>query len=588
MKFTFMRRGVAAVAAASLITIGAPVVASASAAEACAPGATCEGTLSGSLGASPYTIKMPDNFNGTVLLYSHGYRFGTPVPAALATPLGLAASPSYTKISNPAFTAAFGSDVAYVGSNKADVAPTDTVATNLLAQGYALAGTGYARQGWAAAEGVESGAGMINLINSGAVPKAKKILVWGDSLGGLISQTLAEKYPKRIAGSLPSCGVVEGPVQAFSSAMTLLFTWKTLVAPTLKVANYSAGPAGYGQALQDLGTVLTVLGGAATTPVTPLGFPLPQANLLGGLMAGLPTVSSVYDGLTVNPIIGVFAQNPAIGPSRAPAAASLQGYSPVTAGASSTVAMFQNVGAAAALGILGRYELEARVRTIGGFAATENANFNDNVETSYTNLLTDEQRYEFGDTFSAANDVIEDPLNTMLGTLDASRGDATKRFAANPKAVAIVNALPAPKGVYSVPTLMITTTYDPAVPAGNTGEFFNSMKASYDKMNKKSRGLFKGAAFYTIPPVDGWTKFAPGGKAPDAALSVAALGNSGVGHCIYTPEQLLGSVRALNAMVNAKTAKQITAAKRLVYAVPGVNNDRMFEPAALKNPLLAR
>jgi predicted alpha/beta superfamily hydrolase len=54
---------------------------------------------------------------------------------------------------------------------------------------------------------------MINLINSGAVPNAKKILVWGDSLGGLISQTLAEKYPKRIAGSLPSCGVVEGPLR---------------------------------------------------------------------------------------------------------------------------------------------------------------------------------------------------------------------------------------------------------------------------------------------------------------------------------------------------------------------------------------
>jgi hypothetical protein len=249
--------------------------------------------------------------------------------------------------------------------------------------------------------------------------------------------------------------------------------------------------------------------------------------------------------------------------------------------------MLQNVGTAAALGILGRDELEARVRTIGGFAATENANFNDNVETSYTNLLSDEQRGEFGDVLNATT-VISDPLNTMLGTLDASRGDATKRFAANPKAVAIVNALPAPKGVYSVPTLMITTTYDPAVPAGNTGEFFDSMKASYDKMNKKTRGLFKGAAFYTIPPVDGWTKFAPGGRAPDAALSIAALGNSGVGHCTYTPEQLLGSVRALNAMVNAKTAKQIVAAKRLVYAVPGVNNDRMFEPAALKNPLLAR
>jgi hypothetical protein len=41
-------------------------------------------------------------------------------------------------------------------------------------------------------------------------------------------------------------------------------------------------------------------------------------------------------------------------------------------------------------------------------------------------------------------------------------------------------------------------------------------------------------------------------------------------------------------MVNAKTAKQVIAAKRLVYATPGVNNDRLYEPAALKNPLAAR
>jgi pimeloyl-ACP methyl ester carboxylesterase len=520
---------------------------------------------------------MPTNFKGTVLLYSHGYRFGTPVPAALATPLGLAASPSYAKVSNPAFTAAFGSDVAYIGSNAAEVAPTDTVATNLLAQGFALAGTGYARQGWATAEGVESGAAMINLINSGAVPDAKKILVWGDSLGGLISQTLAEKYPKRIAGSLPSCGVVEGPLQAFSGAMTLMFTLKTLGVPTLKVANYAAGSAGYIQALTDLGTTLTLISGAAARPVTPLGFPIAQANLLGGLMAGLPTVSNVYDGQTVNPAFAKLGTLAALG----------GGFSPSSAGASTAVAMLQNAGAAAALGILGRYELEARVRTIGGFASTDNANFNDNVETSYTNLLSAEQRGEFGDVLNSST-VIADPLNTMLGTLDASRGDATKRFAANPAAVAIVNALPAPKGIYSVPTLMITTTSDTIVPAGNTGEFFTSMQQSYNKMNKKTRGLFKAAAFYTIPPVDGWTTFAPDGKAPDAALSIAALGNSGVGHCVYTPDQTLTAVRALNAMVNAKSVKQIVAAKRLVYAVPGVNNDRLFEPAPLKKPLLAR
>ena len=576
MKFTFMRRGVAAVAAASLVTIGAPVVASASAADACAAGATCEGVLSGSLGDSPFEIQMPQNFNGTVLLYSHGYRIGTPLPAALATPLGLNTG-AYKAINYPAFAAAFGSSVAYQASNEATVAPSDTVAQNLLAQGYALAGAGYARQGWASAEGVEAGENLIRHINSGAVPKTKKIMVWGDSLGGLISQTIAERNPGKIAGSLPSCGVLEGPLQAYSSAMTVLYSWKTLVAPNLKVANYTPGAAGYVEALTDLGTVLTLLGGAATTPVTPAGFPFAQSNLLAGLMAGLPTKSNVYDGLTQNPAFAQLGTLAALG----------GGYQPASAGASSAVAMFQNVGGAAALGILGRYELEMRVRTIGQLAPTENANFSDNVNVVYSKLLSDEQRGEFGDTLNATT-VIADPLNSMLARLDSTVGSATARYPANPKAVAIVNALPAPKGVYKVPTLMITTTFDGIVPAGNTSAFMDKLTASYKKMNKKTRGNFKAAAFYTIPPEDGWTKFAPGGKAPDAALSIAALGNSGVGHCVYTTDQLLGAVRGLNAMVNAKTAKKVTSAKRIVYAVPGVNNDRMYMGDPLKKPLRAR
>ena len=576
MKFTFMRRGVAAVAAASLVTIGAPVVASASAADACAAGATCEGVLSGSLGDSPFEIQMPQNFNGTVLLYSHGYRIGTPLPAALATPLGLN-SGAYKAISYPAFASAFGTDVAYQASNEAAVAPSDTVAQNLLAQGYALAGAGYARQGWASAEGVEAGENLIKHINSGAIAKTKKIMVWGDSLGGLISQTIAERNPGKVAGSLPSCGVLEGPLQAYSSAMTVLYSWKTLVAPNLKVANYTPGAAGYVEALTDLGTVLTLLGGAATTPVTPAGFPFAQSNLLAGLMAGLPTKSNVYDGLTQNPAFAQLGTLAALG----------GGFQPASAGASSAVAMFQNVGGAAALGILGRYELEMRVRTIGQLAPTESANFSDNVNVVYSKLLSDEQRGEFGDTLNATT-VIADPLDSMLARLDSSVGNPAVRYAANPKAVAIVNALPAPKGVYKVPTLMITTTFDGIVPAGNTSAFMNKLTASYKKMNKKTRGNFKAAAFYTIPPEDGWTKFQPGAKGPDAALSIAALGNSGVGHCVYTTDQLLGAVRGLNAMVNAKTAKKVTSAKRIVFAVPGVNNDRMYMGDPLKKPLRAR
>lgn len=583
MTHTWTRRFVAAIASAGLVLTVAPIAGPAQAADACAPGATCTGNLEGSLGVSPFEIRVPEKFNGTVLLYSHGYRFSGPIPAAFAGPaaLGVATNPVYTAGSIPAFAAApplgFGSAVVYQATNKPEVAPNDAVAANLLAQGYALAGAGYASQGWAAAEGVEAGEGLIRHINGGAIKGVKGIRAWGPSLGGLISATLAERNPGKIQGVLPMCGALAGPEQAFSAAMTVLYSWKTLVAPTLRVANYQSYP----QALGDLATVFTVLGGAATTPVTPVGYPLAQANLLGGLMAGLPTKSSVYDGITLNPIVSVLAANPAIGPVAANGAASAQGYSPVSAGASSAVAMLQNVGTAAALGILGRYDLEQRARKIASIPATDSANFNDNVNVVYGSLLSEEQRGEFADTINATP-VLPNALNAMVAAMDASVGDASKRYAANPAAVAAIRALPAPKGTYKVPTVLMTTTYDPAVPDGNTGYYYDRLKASYAK--SKSKAPFKVAAYYTIPPVDGWTKFEPGGKAPSTPLSLAALGGSGVGHCVFTGEQVIGSVATLDRMVKAKTAKAIKAANRGFWQVPGVNGDGGYTPDPLKRP----
>jgi pimeloyl-ACP methyl ester carboxylesterase len=515
---------------------------------------------------------MPEKFNGTVLVYSHGYRVSTPIPAALAVPLGLNTG-AYKAISYPAFAPSFGSSVAYQASNEADVSPSEAVAERLLTQGYALAGSGFARQGWAANEGVEAGENLIGYINSGAIAKTKKIMVWGNSLGAMISSTIAERNPGKVAGVFGTCGVQEGPMQEFEIPMTALYTWKALIAPNLKVANYTAGPAGYSEALGDLATVVTLLGGFATTPVTPAGYPFAQANLLAGLMAGLPTKSNVYDGQTQNPAFASLGTLAALG----------GGFQPASAGGSSAVAMAQNVGAAAALGILGRYEMEMKVRQIGQIPPNESANVTDNVNVRYSKLLSPEQRGEFGDTLNATT-VIADPLNTMLGVLDSTRGSKTARFPGNPKAMAIMMGLAAPKGTYKVPTLLIATTYDTVTPAGNTSAYMNKLTASYAKQDKNTRGMFKAAEFYTIPPADGYTKFAPGARAPSAALSVAALGNSGVGHCVYTPEQTLKAVVALNKMVNAKSAKKVVAAKRLLYSTPGVNKDRLFQPAALKQP----
>lgn len=574
MKMTWKSRTVAAIASAGLLLVGLPIAtAPAQAAEACALGATCNGALSGKLGDSPFQIRMPAKFNGIVLLYSHGYRFSGPIPAAFAGPsaLALTTNPAYTQVSNPAFAPAFGSAIAYQANNNPEVAPSDTAAQLLLAQGYALAGAGYARQGWAAAEGVEAGENLITYIRGGGIKGVKNIRTWGPSLGGLVSATIAERNPTKVQSSMPFCGALEGPIQAFSTAMTVLFTWKQLIDPSLKMVNYTPGAVGYAEALGDLGKVLGTLGAAATTPVSKAGYPLAQANLLAGLMGGLPTKSSVYDGQTVNPAFGQLGT----------AAALAGGFSPSSAGASSAVAMLQNVGTAAALGILGRYDLEMRARELAKIPATDSANFNDNVNVSYSMLLSSEQRGEFGDVLNATT-VIANPLNQMLGKLDSSLGNPAIRYPANPAAVLAVQALPAPKGTYTSPTVMMTTTYDPAVPEGNTGAYLDSLKASWTKAG--SKGTFNAAAYYTVPPADGWTRFAPGGKAPDAALSIQALGNSGVGHCVFTPGQLVGALSAWSSITNAKTADQIKAANRRMWQVPGVNGDGAYVPQPLKRP----
>jgi pimeloyl-ACP methyl ester carboxylesterase len=589
MKKTFMRRSVAAVASAGLLLVGIPLATPANAAvEACALGATCEGNLAGSLGASPYKIRMPEKFNGTVLIYSHGYRFGTPVPAAFAGALGLTSNPAYSPTTVPGLAAAgFGVDTAFVGNNTAEVAPNDIIAANLLAQGYALAGTGFARQGWAVPEGVEAVEGMIRHVNGGGVKGTKRVVTWGSSLGGLISAAVAERNPKKVAGVLPLCGAMSGPEQLLSGGMTALFAWKSLVAPTLKIANYAAGPAGYAQAMGDLRIVLGSLsaisaGQVNPTSLSPVGYPYLQSNMLGALMAGLPTKSEVYDGQTLNPaIVEQFGGNPS--------AASAAGFSPVSAGASTAVGMLQNIGSAAALGILARYELEQRARAALSLAPTDNANFNDNVNVRYTRLLSPEQRGEFGDILNA-NPLVPNLLNAMLAKVDSTVGDASFRYPANPAVVNWVRNLIPLKGTYNQPIVMMTTAYDAVTPEGNQGMYTTMLEASYKKQGKKA-GLNKIVSVYTVPSEDGYTKFAPGGRAPDAAASVAA-NISGVGHCQFMKTadgiQLTNAVTTLNRLMNAKTQKQVAAARRLAYNTPGVNSDRDYAPEPLKRPLLAR
>jgi pimeloyl-ACP methyl ester carboxylesterase len=581
MKKTLMRRSVAAAASLGLVLAGIPLISTPAQAqvEACAPGATCQGELPGTLGTGSYLLKMPEKFNGTVLMFSHGYRFSVPIPLALNSAIGGVDNPNYQRISVPLLAATpLQNATAFQALNTAEVAPRPEVEAQLLAQGYALAGVGRARQGWSIAEGVEAGENLLRTINGGLVPGKKRVAVWGNSLGANISATIAERNPRAVSGLIGNCGAFAGPERLLANAMTLLFTWKTLLAPNLKLVNYAPGDAGYAQALTDVLTVAQIAAAVGTgNPVAPTGIPTPNANMLGSLMAGLPTKGEVFDGQTVNPLVDErFGGNPI--------AAFAGGVIPPSAGGSSSLAMLSNSVQNAALGVFVRHDLEMRARQALQLPASANANFTDNVPVRYAELLSPEQRGEFD---FVINNGFPNGTNVMLGRLDASIGNPEVRFAANPDVVNWVRSLPGPKGTYNQPTVLLTTTYDVVTPEGNQGMFTNMLNRSWKQKGKRG-GLNRIVSLYTVPSPDGYTKFAPGALRPDDPASIAA-NVSGEGHCQFIKLgngiQIVNSVSVLNRLMNAKTPKQVAAARRLGFNTPGVNNDRLYAPEALKNPL---
>lgn len=149
-------------------------------------------TLTGTIGGANYLIQVPANWNGTLLLYSHGYVF----PGSPLTPHD--ASDSLT-------------------------------GGALLQQGYALAGSSYSRNGWALQQAFHDQFALLDFFNTTCGRPARTI-PWGDSLGGIITAGLVQLDPQRFAGAMPLCGVLAGGIGTWNQALDSSFTFDTLLA----------------------------------------------------------------------------------------------------------------------------------------------------------------------------------------------------------------------------------------------------------------------------------------------------------------------------------------------------------------------
>ena len=508
--------------AASLVTMSVVAIAPAAYASS-----SCEAQQSGALivevcsgktsdGANYEYRTNTENFNGTVYLWSHGYRYAVNLPAGVvgATP--------------------------YIVDMSAEVGPAPDVIESLLAAGYAVAGSSFATQGWTVGSAVKTNVELIGILKS-EIPDTKGVIAWGASMGGFITQALAERFPKLIKSAAPICTAAGNVSSELTYAGDLLWGLKTFFDPSITVSGYADGPAGVGQAAQNLGKVAAVLRHISGTltetdisktwpatspmPATIKAIPARSALTLVGLMAGVPTQSQHIDGSSFPGTETGFAL------ALAPA-----------------IAIAQNAGYAAGLGIFATLDLERRV---GGA-------FYDNTATDYAKRIADE-RASFNVALSG-----NDATNGLLSILSSPYG---KRIAASDQGLNGLKAQVAHKGKALVPTITMTGTADMITPAGNSQWLVNKNL----KNTKKFLPLW-------VVTADKWTKFLPTGS-PDTSSTAWP---SGTGHCQFSYDQTMTVAKLAAAAAKTGSVPSNASVEKTVAKVDGLLFDRQFSMPLLK------
>ena len=507
------------------VLVSAPSVANATpACDGKSPIQSCVGVTSD---GAPYAMQVPANFNGTVALYSHGYRYNVDIPSAIP----LIGGYKVTNTPEPV-----------PGGNAA-------VAQYFFSQGIAIVGSGFARQGWNPDSAIKTNVELIGTFKK-QFPTTTKVIAWGSSLGGVITQGLAEKYPELISAAAPLC-MADNIAPQLTMAGDFLWGIKVLFDPTIKAGNYSPGAAGVAESYADLGKVFTVMGklqAALATGAWPdtssetgkalaaAGVPSRSALLLLGLMAGLPTQSAHFDSVSgpEGPLKLTFplALSPAL-------------------------AILENGTNAAALAILATQDVENQV---GG------AIF-DNTKTDYAARI-DGERVVFNAALSG-NTVID----ALLGALSAANPGAP-RAKADPAAVAKMKALHTNTGKINVPTVLMVGIADPITPAGASqrvidlyAEQYAAEKAAAVKAYQTTRDYKnptnKLLMLWNTTPAS-YTKFDDAGS-PITSTPAA----QGTNHCNFTTAQMLLVAKSL---VTASSTGKLPSGGALYTAVRKAGN----------------
>lgn len=199
-----------------------------------AQGATTpsSGHFTGTLAdGTTWIADVPASWNGTLLLYSHGF-----------------------------------------GPLTAADAPDPVTQAALLARGYALAGSSYDPNGseWALDTAVSDQFGTLAAVERTVLPaRPRQVLAFGTSMGGLVSALEAQDGTGRIDGALTTCGIVAGGINLNEFQLDGEYAMAQLLLPgqDIRLVDFG-GPDG---ATQAAATAATLAAAAAQAQQTAAG-----------------------------------------------------------------------------------------------------------------------------------------------------------------------------------------------------------------------------------------------------------------------------------------------------------------------------
>src|SRR5262249_23456228 len=152
--------------------------------------------LSGEINGAPYRIRVPENWNGTLLVFAHGYRDKADHPGE-------------------------------VDNRNAEVAPNAALEAPLLAQGYALAGSAYKDNGWDVEDAIQDTKDLTVFFGD-TIAKPEHTILWGVSLGTFVELKSVERFGGIYDGVLCACGSGAGATRNWDSGVPAVLAYDIL------------------------------------------------------------------------------------------------------------------------------------------------------------------------------------------------------------------------------------------------------------------------------------------------------------------------------------------------------------------------